>query len=472
MEKKYSLLPRVPLKADCKKIKGDFAAWKHSFGHGGVNNYPVPPDIVNGLALLKPKLIRTFIQEFFFIYPDHDTFDWTKLDPFMDALAGIGAKIVACIAIKPKPLYPVVDQKIIMPNDAAEWQRVIEALVRRYSVTKKIVTHWEISNEPDIGEMGGSPYLASPEQYNEYYRLTAEAILRAFPDAKVGGPALSNPWHPIMESLVSYCAGNGLPLDFISWHGYSDNPPLFSGGVKHVCGLTEKYFPGKKIEKLVTEFNKWFHEAKIEDAEQNGMRSAIAVASAFEMQDAGADFSFLFHIWDHLVVAEQFAPFFSDPDYMQTFWNKLAGNFGMFDVCGKPRLIYFAYKLLSQICGDECETESPAPDLKIKCAVSAGGCVNAVLVNYDPRSSRDVVAEVDFVGISDGFKLLTVSRIDEKTRIENGSVVPVERRYLQTSSKYSDRPFFCHVLMPADSVTYMKIEPVTEEEMLKSYGYK
>jgi hypothetical protein len=468
MEKAYSTLAKVPVAVRCDRITGPFEYWRYAVGHGGINKYPLPVHVSKSWASLKPRLLRTFIQEYFQIYPEHNTYNWKDLDPYMDSLAATGAKAVAAITIKPKPLYPVIDQNIIMPNNIAEWQRVIEALVNRYSVEKQIVTHWEIGNEMDMGEPGGCPYFAkTPQEYIEYYAITQEAVLRAFPEAKVGGPALAVPGNPIMENFIKHCAQTKLPLDFVTWHGYSDDPAYFTGCVKSVRAHLDKYFPGKHIETMVTEFNKWFHEARVEDAEKDGLRSATVMASAMAMADAGVDWSFYYHIWDQLLVAGQFAPFFSDPDCMITYWNKTPCNFGMFDVCGKARLPYFTYRLLARMEGDECETESAAGYIRAKCAVDGSGGVKVMLVNYDPRCSQDIVAEIDFSGLSDGFKLFTIYRIDGKSRFEGGELMPVEQRYTQIASKYSPKPFFCHVALPADSVSFVILEPVAEEDMFK-----
>ena len=473
MEKYYSTLPRVGAKLDLAEHKGDFSTFRHSIGHGGINKYPLPPAVVQGLKRLKPRLIRTFIQEYFNIYPAHGTYDWTALDPYMDSLAATGAQVVAAITIKPRPLYPAIDQDIIMPNDVGEWQQLIEALVRRYSIERPIVTHWEIGNEMDIGEYGGCPYrTGEPEAYNEYYRLTVEAILRAFPAAKVGGPVLAVYDHPLMEGLIKFCAETGVPLDFVSWHGYSDEPKYFTDGVKYAKGLLEKYFPGQKKETMLTEFSKWFHDARVEDAEADGLRSATVAATLLDMAEAGLDYSFYYHVWDQFLAAEQFAPFFSDKglDNMLTYWCKTPCNFGLYDVCGQPRLIYHLYALLAKMGGTACVATSTATDIRITGAVDDDGTVRAMLVNYDPYNSRDVLAEIDFGGVDDGFKLLTIWRIDGKSRVENGALVPVERRFTQVAVAYSDRPFYCQVYLPADAVAFVELAPVSESEMLRSYG--
>src|SRR5205085_1292847 len=128
------------------------------------------------------------------------------------------------IAIKPRPLFPEVDPAVWQPNDVAEWQRVIAALVQRYSVDKPIVTHWEIGNETDIGEQGGCPYLiAKASDYAAYYRMTSAPILATFPEAKVGGPAVANGAGDLLPGFVDLCVREGIRLDFISWHLYADD---------------------------------------------------------------------------------------------------------------------------------------------------------------------------------------------------------------------------------------------------------
>src|SRR5262249_46409197 len=170
--------PVIDVAVDLAADEGPLELWRHSVGHGGTNPLPLPARVVEATAKLKPRLIRIFIQEFFQIYPEHGRFDWSRLDPYMNALARTGAKVVAAITIKPRPLFPTVDPAIWRPNDVAEWQRVIAALVRRYSVDKPIVTYWEIGNETDIGEQGGCPYLIpKAADYAAYYRMTLDPIL-------------------------------------------------------------------------------------------------------------------------------------------------------------------------------------------------------------------------------------------------------------------------------------------------------
>jgi len=75
MERRYSSLPRIPVTIQCDQIVRPFDNWRHKAGHGGINKYPLPPRVAQGMAALKPRLVRTFIQEYFHIYPEHGRYD-------------------------------------------------------------------------------------------------------------------------------------------------------------------------------------------------------------------------------------------------------------------------------------------------------------------------------------------------------------------------------------------------------------
>jgi O-glycosyl hydrolase len=128
------------------------------------------------------------------------------------------------IDFKPKALYPKIDQKITDPMSYEQWEELIYAMVRHYRERGSGIRYWEIANEPDIGEDGGCPYLFTPESYVRYYQHTAAAILRADPDARIGGPAPANSRSPILPALLEYADKNPAQIQFVSWHIYNSNP--------------------------------------------------------------------------------------------------------------------------------------------------------------------------------------------------------------------------------------------------------
>ncbi|MCL2351536.1 MAG: hypothetical protein FWC55_03280 [Firmicutes bacterium] len=470
----FSKMPKIPVKLHCGDVTGVFEGWRHTIGHGGINRYPLPPRVRDGLAALKPRLVRTFIQEYFNICPERGVCDWSRLDPYMESLAASGGKLVASICIKPKPLYPVIDENVVLPNDAGEWKRLIEALVTRYSVERGLVTYWEVANESDIGEWGGCPYFTQdPAVYNEFYRLTAEAVTRACPEAKVGGPALADANSPMMEELLKYCAATSTRLDFVSWHLYSNDPWAHAGNVRRIRALAEKYYPSERPEMLVTEMGPGFEEVSVEEMAFDSRRSAAMGAALFEMMDAKLDWSFYYHIWDQVFVADQFRSFYSRIDPMHTHWDKTPHRFGLFGVCGEVRPAYFLYLMLGKMSGSELRTESCAADLRVKAALGPDGACRAMLVNYGAEGSRDVVAEIDVSGLSAGLRLMTVYRIDagRKWEGEKPALLPMERRYVDIlTPEDSERPFYAQIYCSADSVAMVCLEEAAEEGMVVANG--
>src|SRR5437867_9463297 len=138
------------------------------------------------------------------------------MDESVDLILKTGAKPLMCIAFKPKVLFPKIDQKIVEPADWAAWEVLIYTMVRHYKERGSGIRYWEISNEPDIGENGGCPYLFTPENYTRYYQHTVAAVLRADPEARVGVPALANSASPILPSLLAFCEAVKAPLHFVS----------------------------------------------------------------------------------------------------------------------------------------------------------------------------------------------------------------------------------------------------------------
>lgn len=456
MKIEYAALPLTRITVAPQEAQGPLEAWRHTVGHGGINALPLPPRVVAGARALRPRLIRIFLQEFFRIYPAAGRFDWTRLDPYMDALAQTGAQVVAAITIKPQPLFPTIDHRLWQPRDTAEWQKVVAALVRRYSVERPLVTHWEIGNETDIGEDGGSPYLIpDPDSYTAFYKMTVPAVLAAFPGAKVGGPAACWVDNEPLPGWVSRCRDAGLPLDFVSWHLYSDDAARHASGVEKAKRLLAD-FPGKRPEMLVTEWSNSFERASVEEQAFQPRRAALLAASILAMRDAGLDWSFYYHLWDQVCDPADFAPFFSEKGVanMVRHWNEVPHRFGLFGVGGEVRPQYFVYRMLSQMGEERIRAEPSDPSVRVL-AARDDRKLSVLAVNVSDETPQDRLLTLAFVGRPPGPGVLSVHRIDagRRWREKTLALLPVERRAVATLD-----PFECQVFSPADSVTLVTLE--------------
>ncbi len=448
----FSLLDRETVHVDVGVTHGPVELWRQTLSVGGINTSPLPARVVAGATALRPRLIRIFIQQFFDIYPQHGQYDWSRLDPYMDSLAATGAKVVAAICIKPSPLFDQIDQTVWRPNHTAEWQQVISALVRRYSVERELVTYWEIGNETDIGEDGGSPYLIpDPADYAEFYELTASAIRATAPHARVGGTAACWVTNEPLPGFVKHCRENHVPLDFISWHIYNDDWSRHAAGVHEGKRLLTG-FPAPRPELLVTEWSASFEPVSVADQAHDPRRAAVVAASILAMDEAGLDWSFYYHLWDQVCDPQEFAPFFSPQgvEHMVRHWNEVPHRFGLFGERGDVRPQYFVYQLLGMLGDTRLGHDTPCADLHTY-ATAGPGSVATLLVNtnLDRASGRDRVVTVRYSGLTPGPRLLTVYRIDDDRRWSTETLrqQPLEERVVVTGERFDHQ-----VHLPAHSV--------------------
>jgi xylan 1,4-beta-xylosidase len=115
------------------------------------------------------------------------------------------------------------------PKDFQKWAELVFRFVghlrERYGDAETKTWIWEVWNEPDIAYWKGTP-----EEFFKLYDFTVDAILRAFPQARVGGPDSTGASYPkaaeFLRAFLEHCAHQknyvsgkiGTRLDFISFH--------------------------------------------------------------------------------------------------------------------------------------------------------------------------------------------------------------------------------------------------------------
>ena len=153
------------------------------------------------------------------------------------------------------------------PKDYQKWSELVFQFVRhlreRYGDAEVKTWLWEVWNEPDI------PYWkGTPEEYFKLYDFSADAILRALPGARIGGPDSTGPANPkaaeFLRLFLEHCAHQknyasgkiGSRLDFISYH--PKGSPKWEGG--HVrMGIARQLESIEQGFKIVMSFPEWRH---------------------------------------------------------------------------------------------------------------------------------------------------------------------------------------------------------------------
>ncbi|HHY82488.1 MAG TPA: hypothetical protein GX505_07390 [Clostridiales bacterium] len=451
----FNALPIDEIQVFADRKTGPFEWWRCSVGHGGVNSLPLPEKVRMGIKKLSPRLVRIFIQEFFFVYPDHGVYDFAKLDEYMDSIAATGGKVVASICIKPKCLYPATDQSVFMPNNVEEWQALISRMVQRYSVERKIVTHWEIGNETDIGEWGGCPYLIKdPADYYKYYVMTIKPILETYPNAKVGGPALAVLTEEFIRVFAELCYKENTQLDFVTWHRYTDNPQDHIQDIEKALRGLECYGENRP-EIMITEMSKIFDKVSVEELAFHPARTAIIAENLFAALEHHIDWTFYYHIWDQCNFPPEFEPFYADPYIMQKHWNEIPHRFGLFGVNEEVRPAYFLYRMLTMAGDTTVESACTNEALLARAFTGSNDAVSVMVINRGDKGAGDRILTVKFNGLRPGIRMLKNYRIDGRKTWDEDTLelYPVEKRKV-----YTEETFMCQIYCPADSVSLLCID--------------
>ena len=138
-------------------------------------------------------------------------YDWTILDRIFDTYRERGVRPYVQIGFMPEALStqpepystdwtPGGKESISTgwaypPKDYEKWAELVFQWVRhsveRYGKAEVETWYWEVWNEPNILYWRGTP-----EEYHKLYDYAADAVKRALPTARVGGPHVAGPRTP------------------------------------------------------------------------------------------------------------------------------------------------------------------------------------------------------------------------------------------------------------------------------------
>jgi len=155
------------------------------------------------------------------------TFNWSKLDQFVDTISKLGATPILSLSYMPSDIAK--DGVIInAPNDWGEWATVVQKTVEHYSgrgEKNMKGVYYEVWNEPDLAQFGAWKQ-SGEKNYFTLYRYAAQGAqsARNVNQFFIGGPATTGMYATWMINL----ARSGMRVDFYSWHTYQKDPNRYS----------------------------------------------------------------------------------------------------------------------------------------------------------------------------------------------------------------------------------------------------
>lgn len=323
---------------------------RFALGQGGFSPEPMFPTRTADIRALRPRVIRLFLQPYYDLLPAPGKYNFATLDASIDLILKAGATPLLCMVFKPKSLFPRIDQDLVVPTSWEAWDELVYRLVQHYTERNGGGWYWEVGNEWDLKSGGGSPYHMTPDQYTLFYRHTATAVRRADPKARVGGPAQAHPDAKLIPALLSFCEKNKFPLDFISWHGYQNDPKWFGKTTRAMQSRVAQH-PGLHPELVIDEWNIALGQGYVDPRFQ----PAFVAETTYQMLKAGLDLACYYQIRDYPFAEDLFKKFYPAADVaeQQIFWDRRPVYLGLFDYEDQPRPAYYVFKLLERLTGDQ-----------------------------------------------------------------------------------------------------------------------
>lgn len=408
----------VWLEVDFSKPDGRWNMPALALGQGGLQSDLMIGPHVKELRQLRPQTIRIFLSEYYRIYPDHGTYDWSKLDRELATVRATGARPTLALAMKPPVLYPKVDHFIVHPNSYPEWEALCEALARHCREAGFQVAVWEVCNEPDIGEMGGTPhFFKSPDDYNTFYTHTVTALLRGDPDAQVGGPTVANANSPLVEGLIEHCATRGVPLHVLSWHLYSDSPAAHADNIARQRARLAKFPQLQGVKLFISEWNMDLMRPNLAP----GFQPCFVLETMRRFAEQGLDMAAYYHIRDCFVDPADFD--WMSPDgrrFMAHWWNIMPQYSALFDHHGRVRPAWQVFRLLNQLRGPRYPVQGEQPAIR-SIAGEGDGYKHVLIWRYENGGADGIEVRLKLSGVSN--RNCRVVEVDASAPVNNTKVV-------------------------------------------------
>lgn len=199
------------------------------------------------------------------IFPNFDadpydpaSYDFVCTDHYLDMIEAAGTKVFYRLGHRIE--HEIKKYGTLPPKDFHKWAVICEHIIRHCTEgwangKKRDILYWEIWNEPDLRykdppEVSHPTWGGTKEQFFELYHITATHLKKCFPHLKIGGPAIAGS----MNWSRAFLAQLKAPLDFFSWHIYTDTTEKVIACAEAVRALLDEY-GFQSTESILNEWN-------------------------------------------------------------------------------------------------------------------------------------------------------------------------------------------------------------------------
>ncbi len=316
-------------------------------------------------------------------------------ESIIKSISDAGGVVILDIFGTPAGLGKVLDKKS-PPWDLKAFKQLIKGYIKNLSCDKRYNVWYEVWSAPDSEDF----FLGRQQEYLNLYRSVAEAINELEEETKIhiplGGPSTSwwfnnldsntivTPEKSLIYGLIKFCSRYRLPLDFISWHGYSTDPRVekeFTTYNKTVVALIRdwlSYFDFDRNTPLIVD--EWNYDSGANVVPQRQAASNVSASYALSriknMYESGLDYQLYFCLEDFQNnkegVVRNVGLFWFDPES-----SKYKGG---------PKSTYAVFRTLANLGKDMFSVSTKTSDEFVGVvATKSQGTITLLIYNYiDP----------------------------------------------------------------------------------------
>ena len=214
----------------------------------------------SGYIVDVPQIFKNFDAD----PEDPASYDFRLTDHYLQAIKDCGTDIIYRLgaSIENGAAYSRIIEPAYIdpPKDFEKWAQICSGIIRHYNEGwangfHMNIRYWEIWNEPESAAL----WTGTMEAFNNFYVVAASYLKKKFPHLRFGGYGsigfypftridkhefCDDPFKGLVDLIrdfLSCVAEHKAPLDFFSWHLYSDDPEEFAIHARRARQLLDTY---------------------------------------------------------------------------------------------------------------------------------------------------------------------------------------------------------------------------------------
>lgn len=348
-------------------------------------------------------------------------YNFAYVDQIYDGLLLNGVRPFVELSFMPKKLSatpPVLHPfwygpYVSPPKDYARWGELVHAfarhLVERYGIDEVAAWYFEVWNEPNIDFWAGQPKQST---YFQLYAAAAKALKDVNPRLRVGGPATAQAaW---VDLLIAYCAGNHVPIDFVSTHVYGND------SAKDVFGTNENIPRRDMVARAVRKVYDQVKHSALPDLPIHWTEYNASYMNEPAVTDApfmGPWLANNIRACDGLTTTMSYWTFSGVFEEQGVVKTPFYGGYGLFAAGGIPKAAFHAFRLLHKLGTERIPVDSES----VLATRRADGTLEIAAWNYAAPEEAGAATEMllSLKGLPAGTHTARIDRVDA----EHGSPV-------------------------------------------------